>query len=148
MIKSFEFKVLAVLGAFIIAYVLSVLLLNFTTDIHLNDTYYIFSKQNFLIAITILILFFYFFLHAILQVSFRYSSIRWVAVSVILLSLIVCSLFGYSLFRGSVFHHGYRPVLPKDYTDFGLLISPILVIMAIHLFKISQIISLKNNGPA
>ncbi len=58
MIKSFEVKVLAVLSAFIITYVIAVLICNITTEVHLGDTYFVFSKQHFLIAITILILFF------------------------------------------------------------------------------------------
>jgi|GEM_PF-5418822 glucan phosphoethanolaminetransferase (alkaline phosphatase superfamily) len=105
--------------------------------------YYVFSKQNFLIAVSLLILFFYFFLHAILQLSFNYSSLKWLALIIIIFSLMVCALFGYSLFRASVLHFGYRPILPKDYTDFILLISPVVIIITMHVLRIVQMLRLK-----
>jgi heme/copper-type cytochrome/quinol oxidase subunit 1 len=149
MIRSYELKVIAGLVVFIILYSIIVLLLNFTTDIHVNDTYYVISKGTYLIGISILILFFYFLLNTFIQLSIKGGILKWLFLFLTILSLIIFILLGYSILRNSVIYFGLRPLLLKDYSDLTLQILPILFLIAMHVMRIVQIVNFKKiNDPA
>jgi hypothetical protein len=143
MIRSYELKVLAGLVVFIILYSIIVLRLNFTTDVHVNDTYYVISKGIYLIGISILILFFYFLLNTFIQLSSKGGILKWLFLFLTILSLIIFILLGCSILRNSVFYFGLRPLLLKDYSDLTLQILPILFLIAMHVMRIVQIVSFK-----